>query len=203
MHKAALGHSNEFLLGMADGYTLDSSIGESHARGFAYGQANLQTVVQFTGGTLAKALALHLAAVLPRVSHSINLDDQYEDDIARERIPVIEGFSPIPEGAGLGIDVDEEVLERVATNEPTVPPRHIGVIRLPNAHKLHTSSFSHWISHPDATRWVNQLTGRGERAIRGITMQLWDDDGSTEFNRAHERAARQLAVDPTVEHLVR
>ena len=41
------------------------------------------------------------------------------------------------------------------------------------------------------------------RAIRGITLELWEDDGSREFNRTHDRAARQLAVDPTVEHLIR
>ena len=30
----------------------------------AYGKANVQTVIQLTGGTLTKAMAMHLAAVL-------------------------------------------------------------------------------------------------------------------------------------------
>ena len=61
-----------------------------------------------TVSTLAKAFALHMAAVLPTATgHSIHLDDQYEDDIVRARIPVREGSSPIPDGPGLGVEVDE------------------------------------------------------------------------------------------------
>ena len=151
MHKAPVGHLQELLLGAADSYMLGSSIGETLIQGMAYGQANAQVSVQFGGGgTLAKALTLHVMAVLPTATgHSVNLDDQYEEDIATERIPVIEGFSPVPEGPGLGVEVDEEALARVAANKPAVPPKHIGIIRLPNGHELHTPSFSHWISHPE------------------------------------------------------
>ena len=108
---------------------------------------------------------------------------------------MIEGFSPVPEGPGLGVEVDEEALARVAANKPTVPPKHIGIIRLPNGHELHTPSFSHWISHPEAGRWFSQLTGQEEGTIRGVSMELWEDDGSEEFARAHERAARRLGTD--------
>ena len=197
MHKAPVGHLQELLLGAADSYMLGSSIGETLIQGMAYGQANAQVSVQFGGGgTLAKALTLHVMAVLPTATgHSVNLDDQYEEDIATERIPVIEGFSPVPEGPGLGVEVDKEALARVAANKPTVPPKHIGIIRLPNGHELHTPSFSHWISHPEAGRWVSQLTGQEEGTIRGVSMELWEDDGSEEFARAHERAARQLTTD--------
>ena len=74
-------------------------------------------------GTLGKALALHMAAVLPSATgHSINLDDQYEEDYTTERIPVIEGFSRVLEGPGLGFDVDEAALARLAANKPANRP---------------------------------------------------------------------------------
>ena len=91
--------------------------------------------------------------------------------------------------------MDEETLARVAANEPTVPPKHIGVIRLPNGRELHTPSFSHWVSHPEAGRWFSELTGQEEGSIRGVSMELWEDDGSAEFARAHARAAGQVAAD--------
>ena len=197
MHKTPVGHLQELLFGVADSYMLGGSIGEALILGAAYGRANTQVTVQFGGGgTLAKALTLHVMAVLPTATgHSVNLDDQYEEDIATERIPVIEGFSPVPDGPGLGVEVDEETLARVAANEPTVPPKHIGVIRLPNGRELHTPSFSHWVSHPEAGRWFSELTGHEEGSIRGITMELWEDDGSVEFARTHARAAGQVAAD--------
>ena len=131
-------------------------IGDSLIRGFACGKANLQVIIQLTGGTLTKALALHMGAVLPTMTgHSVNLDDQYEEDIT-ERIPVIEGFSPVPEGPGLGIEVDEDALARVAANQPTEIPKHVGVLHMPGGHKIYTPSFAS----------VSRLTGREEGTIR-------------------------------------
>ncbi|MCZ6676528.1 MAG: hypothetical protein O7E52_04685 [Candidatus Poribacteria bacterium] len=183
MHVPQLGGVQEIIHGLADAYMVgESGLGDSLARGFAYGKANIQTIIQLTGGTLTKALAMHLAAVLPTATgHSINLDDQYEEDITTERIPVIEGFSPVPEGPGLGIEVDEDALARVAANEPTVIPRHVGILHLPGGSKLYTPSFAS----------VTRLTGCEEGAIRGLKQELLDDDGSPEFERLYERVRQE------------
>jgi|GEM_PF-4139846 len=51
--------------------------GPGLARGLAYGQLNVQTLIQHEAGTLGKAFALLMTAVLPTEDgHSINLDDQ-------------------------------------------------------------------------------------------------------------------------------
>ena len=138
--------------------------------------------MQLTGGTLTKALALHIAAVLPTATgHSINLDDQYAEDITTETIPVVSGSSPVPDGPGLGFDVDEDALARLAAQKPNEIPRHVGVLHLPGGHKVYTPSY------PD----VPALTGREEGAIRGIGFEIWEDDGSEEFREVHERVARE------------
>ena len=104
MHGTPLGSVQEIIHGVADIYMIGGSIGDTVATGFACGKANIQTILQFESGTLGKAMALHLAAVLPtHTAHSINLDDQYEEDYTTERIPVIEGSSPVPEGSGAWI----------------------------------------------------------------------------------------------------
>ena len=183
MHAPQLGGLQEVIHGLADAYMIgESGIGDSLARGAAYGLANLQTVIQLTGGTLTKALALHMAAVLPTATgHSINLDDQYEEDITKERIPVIEGFSPVPEGPGLGIEVDEDALARVAANEPTTVLRHVGILHMPGGHKIYTPSFPS----------VSRLTAREEGTIRGLKLELLEDDGSPEFTALYERAQKE------------
>lgn len=56
---------------------IGGNIGNTLMQGFAYGKANMPTIVQQSGGTLMKALTMHMAAVLPTATaHSINLDDQ-------------------------------------------------------------------------------------------------------------------------------
>ncbi len=185
MHVPQLGGGPEIIQGCADAYMVgEGGLGSTLARGIACAQANISTVIQLTGGTLTKAMAMHMGAVLPLVMHSTNLDDQYEEDVVKERIEVAEGSSPVPEGPGLGVEVDEEALAVAAANEPTEIPRHLGVLHLPDGHKVYTHSF------PD----VSKLTGFPEGNIRGIRLEMRDDDGSPEFEEMYERAGKEGAV---------
>ena len=130
MHVPQLGGGPEIMHGCADLYMVgenDSVVG-TLARGFACAEANVSTVLQLTGGTLNKALALHMAAVLPNVSHCITLDDQYDEDVTGQRIEIADGSSPVPEAPGLGIDVDEQMVKKLAATPPTVIPRNVGIL---------------------------------------------------------------------------
>ena len=161
-----------------------ATVGDTLARGGALGRANFQAAMQFTGGTLTKALALHMAAVLPTMSgHMITMDDQYEEDITTTRIPVIEGFSLVPEAPGLGVDVDEAAITRFAARKPAESnTRHMGVFTLPGGRKVYQAA------HRAAT---SNLFGKEEHGIRGIRFELWEDDGSPEFDAAHARVKRE------------
>jgi L-alanine-DL-glutamate epimerase-like enolase superfamily enzyme len=176
----ALGGHYEMASGMADIFMLGGPIGDTVQRGIAAARANMQVIMQLTGGTLMKAMTLHLMAVLPTASaHSINLDDQYEEDITTERIPVSEGLSRVPEAPGLGIDVDEEMLKKVASNKQILGnrPRVIGILKLPGGTTYHTPR------NPNP----RIITGREEGTIRGIDFDRWEDDGSEEFEAAYQK----------------
>ena len=134
--------------------------------------------------TLAKALALHLAAVLPTAAHTINLDDQYEEDAALQRIEIVEGCSPVPQGPGLGVEVDEAIIKRLAAQGPAEMPRHLGKLRLPAGHVLYSASIPA----------VDQLTGFAEGTVRGLSFEMWHDDGSEEFERMYERVQAEGTV---------
>ncbi len=178
----SLGGAQEMLHGMADIYMIGGGIGTTLALGHAYGLANIQCLLQQTGATLNKALTLHMAAVLPTcTAHSVVCEDQYDEDITTERIPVIEGFSPVPEGPGLGFEVDEEALARAASRKPYKPPRMVAIVHLPGGHDIHTTA------SPD----IKRITGREEGAIRGINVERWEDDGTEEFERAYRRVTEE------------
>lgn len=185
MHVYRVGSANEIAYGMADAYmigdgTQDYSIGDMLSRGNAYGRANVQTMVQVTGGTLTKALALHMASVLPTgTGHSINLDDQYEEDVTTERIPVDAGASPVPNRPGLGFEVDEEAIARFAESDPIDVPRYVGILHLPGDRKVYAA---------DQRPGPEQVVGREEGTVRGIRSEIWRDDGSPEWERVYERA---------------
>ena len=178
MHVPQLGGGAEILNGCADLYMVgEVGIGTSFRRGFAAATAELSTVIQLTGGTLSKALAMHLGAVLPNVSHSVNLDDQYAEDATGGRLEIDEGSTPVPEGPGLGIDIDEEMLAELAARPKSELPTHVGVLELPGGSTYYTPSI------PSAER----LSGFPEGNVRGIRSHVWNDDGSEDFKAIFQR----------------
>ena len=89
----------------------------------------------------------------------------------RFRFPVEAGSSAVPAGPGLGVDVDEERLQRLAALPKTQVPRFIGITHLPGGHRMYTRSF------PSIAR----QTGFNEGTTRGIHLEVWEDDGGDDF----------------------
>ncbi len=71
---------------------------------------------------LATALNLHLAAAHRQVDHAIDgILWLYEDDIiAGPRMVVQDGALPVPEGPGVGVDLDEDKVARFRIEEKTL-----------------------------------------------------------------------------------
>ena len=182
MHGTPLGGVQEIMHGMADIYMLTGNMEETMATGWACGKANIQCLLQFEGGTIGKAMAMHMASVLPsHTVHSINLDDQYEEDYTTQTIPVLDGASPVPNGPGLGFEVDEEALARLAGQALTERPPHIGILHMPGGHIYYGPSY---IS-------PMQITGHQEGADRGFRSEIWEDDGSSEFAQLYDQVKQE------------
>ena len=183
MHGTPLGGVQEIIHGLADIYMIGGNMEDTMAAGWACSKANLQTILQFEGGTLGKAMALHMASVLPsHTVHSINLDDQYEEDYTTETIPVVDGASPVPNGPGLGFEVDEEALARLAAQHHRErPEKFVGVLHMPGGNTYYSSSY---IS-------PTTITGHQEGVDRGFRSEIWEDDGSTDFADIYDRVQRE------------
>lgn len=178
MHNPQLGGMQEVLHGTADIYMIGGRIGDTMLKGFAYGQANIQTLLQQSGNALMKAFTLHQASVLPTATaHIITLDDQYEDDITTSQLLPTEGFCRVPEGVGLGVEVDEEKLRQAAQREHIPKLDVIGVLHLPYGRKYYTRG------EPN----VQNLTGFEEGALRGIHCERLVRGESPDFERVHKR----------------
>ena len=183
MHVPPLAVAQGSVLAAADLHMIGGhGIGRAMRQGYAYAAANKQVIVQQTGNTLMKALTLHQAAVLPTATaHTVNADDQYAEDITTARIPVVEGSSRVPEAPGIGVEVDEEALQRAARRDPLPRPEFVGVTRLPAGATLYT------LGDPDLER----LTGFEEGAQPGIRLDRWVADGSAAYRATLERLRRE------------
>ena len=56
---------------------------------------------------------LHLSAVLTHAQWpTITCHELYEHSLLKERIPVLGGHARVPEAPGLGIEMDEDAIEK-------------------------------------------------------------------------------------------
>jgi muconate cycloisomerase len=64
---------------------------------------------------IATAMGLHLAAAVPRLAYPSYLMGplKYRQQITDEQVEVVDGHIAVPQGVGLGVSVDEEVLRRL------------------------------------------------------------------------------------------
>ena len=63
--------------------------------------------------SISSAAALHLACAVPKADWGVSLTHFYlAEDIVRRPLPLADGMVALPEGPGLGIEVDEAAVER-------------------------------------------------------------------------------------------
>jgi hypothetical protein len=86
----------------------------------------------------------------------------------------------VPDGPGLGYEVDEDALARLASQAMVERPTHVGVLHMPGGHTYYGSSY---ISPPG-------ITGHQEGVDRGFRSEIWEDDGSSEFSQIHDRVQK-------------
>ena len=63
--------------------------------------------------SIATAAILHLAAAVPSIDWGVSLSSQYlAADVTRSPIAVMNGHATVPEGPGLGVEVDEALVRK-------------------------------------------------------------------------------------------
>ena len=63
--------------------------------------------------SVSSAAALHLACAVPNVDWGVSLTHFYlAADVVREPLPLRDGAVALPDGPGLGVEVDQSAVER-------------------------------------------------------------------------------------------
>ena len=81
----------------------------------------------------------------------------------------------VPEGPGLGVELDEDAVGRYSKEAAVEWPRHLSVVTLPGSVKHYYQNL------PQAERLMKQ--GVDDAHAPGIRLDEWEDDGTDEFDR--------------------
>ena len=155
------------------------------ACGLALASVNKNFFLQMTGTGITTAFALHLAAVLTHARWPmVTAMNTYVDDLLSSPIVIVAGDAKVPEGPGLGIELDEAALDkyRFAPSDSTSSTRRLVCVHFPSR---------------GTRRYIDFAGLYQEAAIGGIIpthepgvrTEVIADDGSSAFDEAHARAA--------------
>jgi len=150
------------------------------AAGWAFAAANTPILLQYVGTGITAAFACQLGAVMPTATlPGVTASHLYEDDLIAAAHPVQRGFMKVPEGPGLGVELDEDAVQRYRATPPATWPRHVSVVTLPGGIRHFYRNLQ------QAERLMKQ--GVDESFVPGVRLEEWEDDGSEEFDRLWKR----------------
>ena len=104
--------------GVCDGYVLCCGKSQLMHQGALSAEAQLPFWLQLVGNGLTTTWAAHLGAVLSHATWpTITCFNLYSHQLLKKKIEVIGGYHQVPEGPGLGVEVDEKAVERFRVPE--------------------------------------------------------------------------------------
>ena len=169
--------------GVCDGWVLGGGVSKVTRHGAAAAALNMPFFLQMVGAGPTTALSLHLSAVLTHAQWpTITCHELYENSLLKERIPVVGGHAQVPEAPGLGIEIDEDALEkyRVDKADHTLPRRLIKVSRPGGVNVYFANSRQKWVFFGNGNQPVDDW---------GCHTDLIEDDQSSDFDSLHQRAS--------------
>ena len=168
---------------VCDGFVISGGAQAIRRQAALAAQMNKPFWLQMVGTGLTTALMLHFAATLSHARWpAITCHEIYEDDLLKERIAVRHGFAHVPEAPGLGVELDQEAVERYRVEEgfDPPPPRNLYRVVWPCGAS---------VLYPVGLTGVRaDFPARRQPVFhRGVRLEIVPDDGSDEWDALFER----------------
>jgi L-alanine-DL-glutamate epimerase-like enolase superfamily enzyme len=171
-----------------DGFVLTGGASSVLREGTVCGVFEKPFWLQQVGSGLTAAFSMHLTAVLSHATWpSVSCHQLYEEDLLSNPIKVVEGSAKVPDGPGLGVDIDEDALSRLRLQEPYegYDPERLIEVLWPNGAKFYYSSGNQL--------WKDAQNGNMPVFIKDVLTRVVPNDGADRWRELHS-----LALDAPV-----
>lgn len=201
---------------VCDGFVVAGGISRILQEGTLAAAFEKSLFLQMVGTGLVTAQMAHLGSVLSAARWpAVTCLNNYEDDLLVEPLTISGGYVQVPEGPGLGVTVDETALERyrvegVAAGTDYRIPRPPSILSVvwPGGRVMHYAAMRHdaleqsdvhfaHLQHAEGRYslsrqqlWEDFLSGNQPVTDRGVQLEVWRDDGTSEWRDLYERTLR-------------
>ena len=154
------------------------------AASWAFAAANTPILLQYVGSGITAAFACQLGAVMHTATlPAVTASHAYEDDLIVEPHIVQRGLMKVPEGPGLGVELDEDAVSLYRDREAAAWPRYFSEVSFPGGTKHFYRNLQ------QAERLMKE--GVDESFVPGVRLDEREDDGSEDFDRTWKRLQEQ------------
>ncbi len=181
---------------VCDGFVVCAGKSRVMKEGTLAAEAQMPFWLQLVGNGLMTTWAAHLGAVLTHATWpTITCVNLFSHQLLKTPIDVIGGYHQVPDGPGLGVEVDEEAVERFRVPDVQIrpfadegklyerpKPRLLNTIVYPGGNCVHMASTGQGYGYFG--------NGHGPAQVEGVRLEVTPDDGSKEWSDLFERAGK-------------
>ncbi|HJP32897.1 MAG TPA: enolase C-terminal domain-like protein [Candidatus Latescibacteria bacterium] len=181
---------------VCDGFVICAGKSGVMKQGTLAAEAQMPFWLQLVGNGLMTTWAAHLGAVLTHATWpTISCVNMFSHHLLKTPIEVVGGYQQVPDGPGLGVDVDEEAIERFRVADDQIQPfaadgkpydrpkpRLLNTIVYPDGSCVHMASTSQGYGYFS--------NGHGPAQVEGAFLEVTPDDGSKHWSELFERAGK-------------
>jgi L-alanine-DL-glutamate epimerase-like enolase superfamily enzyme len=168
---------------VCDGFVIGGGVANVLRQGTLAGEFEKPFWLQLVGVGLVTALSAHLGAVLPFAQWpTITCLNNYSDTLLTAPLTIRGGYLQVPDGPGLGVEVNEAAFSKYKMEPPYKLPdeRHILSVVWPGGRVVH---FANMRDHC----WPHFMAGNDPAQEPGVRLEIWNDDGSPEWTDLYAR----------------
>ena len=181
---------------VCDGFVVCAGKSRVMKEGTLAAEAQMPFWLQLVGNGLMTTWAAHLGAVLTHATWpTITCVNLFSHQLLKTPIDVIGGYHQVPDGPGLGVEVDEEAVERFRVPDVQIRPfaDEGKLYERPKPRLLNTivypgGSCVHMVSTVQGYGYFGD--GHGPAQVEGVRLEVTPDDGSKEWSDLFERAGK-------------
>ena len=172
---------------VCDGFVVCCGVSQALHEAHVIAQANKVFWLQLVGTGLTATLALHLAAVCTHARWpAVNCHNLYEHTLLKDPIEVKGGLARIPDGPGLGVELDWDAIERFRIEPKAKPyPTPDMLMRLtwPSGE---VDYYAHGLQY-----WEEFIGGRRPVFSPGVRLEIVPQEDTSEWRGLYTEALKK------------
>ncbi len=176
---------------ICDGFIIGGGASRVMRQAAVAAGAGMPFWLQLVGTGITAAWSLHFGGVLSHATWpAVNCHQLYTHQLLVKPIKVEDGFAAVPDGPGLGYEIDWDAVERFRVEKPRrrPEPRRLIETRWPSGQRMYIANTGKVNFMLDVARAARMPFFR-----RGVTTELLPDDGSKKWRELYDKA-RQAPV---------